>query len=123
MTPEENELLCRNGCTINNEKTNDLIRIIWSKGKDGLPAFMKALKGSEHKGHKELYDILLKDLKETSPAMYDAVLQFVGDRISNASANEGMQDETSSDSSSVEIDLGQYVQHGRWAIIVVVCLL
>jgi len=80
---------------------------------------MKALKGSEHRGHKELYDVLLKDVRETNSAMYDAVLQFVGDSVSNGGdLSCGMQDETSSDSSSDvdEIDLGRLTQQGRLAI-------
>ena len=107
---------------MNGEKTDDLIRIIWSKGKDGLPAFMKALKRSEHRGHKELYDTLLRDLRETNSAMYDAVLQFVGDSISNGgdpSGNPtGRQDETSSNSSSDvdETDLGRLTRQGRLAL-------
>ena len=112
LTPEENQLLRRNGCTINNEKTDDLIRIIPSKGKNGLPAFMKALKRSEHGGHKELYDILLKDLRERSSATYDAVLWYVGDSRENPSVDtEELDDERD------HVPLMPSVQPGKLSII------
>ena len=83
LTREESDFLSSG--TITPARVTSLINIISSKGDEAIPAFLRALHKSEHRGHKELHDILKKELEPN-----DAVADSSDTEIDGISDRDGL---------------------------------
>ena len=70
LTREDSNFLMSGPIT--HTRAHSLINIISCKGEEAIPAFMRALQKSEHRGHKELYDMLKQERGPATSSLEDS---------------------------------------------------